>query len=120
MGLYIELRVQKWTSYNKGETWKEESECIYDGGTTHNLTKMADECDLYKALWRPDESEWDKAKDIIAPLKLGLTDLKLRPEHFKQFNSPNGWGMYEHFLEFVETYLKACEEYPEAIIEISR
>jgi len=120
MGLNVSLTVQKWTSYDKGETWTEEYEEVYEGGTTHNLTDMADECDLYESLWRPQEVFRYKAKDIIPKLKMGLMDLKLRPEHFKKFNSPNGWGMYEHFLEFVEKYLKACQEYPEAEIGISR
>ena len=32
----------------------------------------------------------------------------------------NGWGMYEHFVPFVEKYLEACKEYPDAVIEVSR
>ena len=53
-------------------------------------------------------------------IEKGLADLKARPEHFKTFNSPNGWGMYEHFVPFVEKYLEACKEYPDAIVGVSR
>lgn len=45
--------------------------------------------------------------------------MKKEPERFKKFGSPNGWGTYEHFLPWVESYLKACEEYPDATIEVS-
>jgi hypothetical protein len=70
--------------------------------------------------WRPEEIEKSKAKDIIELLEKGLYDLKSRPEYFEQFNSPNGWGMYEHFVPFVEKYLEACKEYPETDIYVSR
>ena len=50
----------------------------------------------------------------------GLADLKARPEYFEQFNSPNGWGMYENFVPFVSEYLEALKEYPEAKIQVCR
>jgi len=61
-----------------------------------------------------------KAKDIITLLEKGLAKLKAKPEYFEKFNSPNGWGMYEHFIPFVEKYLKACKKYPNAKIYASR
>jgi hypothetical protein len=81
---------------------------------------MADKAGIYYALWRPEEIEKVKAKDIIELLEKGLADLKERPKYFEKFNSPNGWGMYKHFVPFVEKYLEACKEFPESIIEISR
>ncbi len=93
---------------------------VYSANITHNLGKMADAAGIYKALWRPEEEGWKYAKDIIGPLETGLADLKARPDHFEQFNASNGWGMYEHFVPFVEEYLAACKEYPEAEIEVSR
>lgn len=101
---------------------------------------MASEAGIYEALWRPytllieyDIPEDDykaeyafekahpmQAKDIVDALELGLADLKARPNYFEAFNSPNGWGMYEHFVPFVEKYLNACKEYPEAMINVSR
>lgn len=93
---------------------------VYEANITHNLGEMAEKAGIYKALWRPEEINAVHAKDIIDILEKGLTDLKARPEHFKMFNSPNGWGMYEHFVPFVEKYLEACKEYPDAVIEVSR
>lgn len=114
---------------------------LYDANITHNLTDMAEKANIYKALWRPyqlkkefkklSKGDYDEeylfektniiyAKDIISLLKKGLKDLKNKPEYFKNFNSPNGWGTYEHFVPFVEKYLEACKKYPEAIIEVSR
>ncbi len=112
---------------------------VYETNITHNLNIMAQEAGIYEALWRPHQlkpdydKNWDDAeeyvfekkditlaKDIIPLLEKGLIDLKARPEYFKTFDSPNGWGLYIHFVPFVEKYLKACKEYPEAIIKISR
>jgi hypothetical protein len=84
----------------------------YTGNITHNLARMAQEADLYKCLWRPEEVGIEKAQDLIEPLKKGLKMLKANPEHFKKFNSPNGWGTYEYLVIFVECYLNACEIYP--------
>ena len=60
------------------------------------------------------------AKEIIEILEKGLKKLKSRPEYFKRFDSPNGWGTYKYFVPFVEKYLKACKEYPEAIVRVDR
>ena len=97
-----------------------ETECVFNANITHNLNKMADEAGIYEACWRPEEIGATKASDIIPILEKGFEDMKARPEHYKQFDSPNGFGLYIHFLPWVESYLNACREYPDAIIEVSR
>jgi hypothetical protein len=98
----------------------ETSESLYSANITHNLGKMAKAANIYEALWRPDEIGCTTAKDITPLLEKGLATLKSRPEYFKHYNSSNGWGMYEHFVPFVEKYLEACKENPDAIIHVSR
>jgi hypothetical protein len=120
MSLNVYLTRKKWVSYDEGKTHTEEKEEVYSANITHNLGKMAGEAGIYEALWRPEEIGKIKASEIIELLEKGLADLKARPEHFETFNSPNGWGMYEHFVPFVEKYLEACKEYPDAIIKASR
>jgi hypothetical protein len=93
---------------------------VFDRNITHNLGKMADKAGIYYALWRPEEKGWTTAKDITKVLEKGLKKLKDKPEYFEKFNAPNGWGMYEHFVPFVEEVLEACKKYPSAIIEVSR
>lgn len=60
------------------------------------------------------------ARDLIEPLEKGLELLRSDPPRFKAFNSPNGWGMYEHFVPFVAEYLEACKEYPGSEVRVSR
>ena len=120
MSLDVYLTRKKCISYDAGTTLTEENETIYDANITHNLGKMAEEAGIYEALWRPEAIGKTKASEIIELRENGLAVLNARPEHFEKFNSPNGWGMYKHFVPFVEKYLKACKEHPDAAIEVSR
>lgn len=93
---------------------------LYDSNITHNLGKMAEAVGIYKALWRPEEIGCIYAKDIIPLLEGWLKNLKRAPVKYSKYNSENGWWTYVNFVPFVEKYLEACKEYPEAKIEVSR
>lgn len=113
---------------------------LFWANITHNLGQMAAEADIYNALWRPhrlkkeynipagnhdDEYSFENntttyAKDIIDIVEKGLFDMKSRPEHYEKFNSSNGWGLYKHFIPWIEKYLEALKTYPDAIISVSR
>lgn len=141
MSLDVYLTRRKLVSYDDGKTHEEQFDELYWANITHNLGEMADAAGIYDALWRPfrlkkdydkslkedyeAESEFEdkttvRAKEIIDIVEKGLEDMKARPEYYKRFNSPNGWGMYKHFVPFIEKYLEACKEHPEATIKISR
>lgn len=140
MSLDVCLTRKKWISYDAGKTLTEKEETVYDANITHNLNTMADKAGIYEALWRPhrlkenynipendhnaeytfEEANTTFAKDIIPIIEKGLSDLKARPEYFESFNSENGWGSYKHFVPFVEKYLEACKDYPDAIVKVSR
>lgn len=100
--------------------FEETRNCVFDSNITHNLNKMADAAGIYEALWRPEEIGATQAKQLIEPLTKGLIKLKENPKKYKLYDSSNGWGIYEHFVPFVEEYLNACIKYPECYIEISR
>lgn len=93
---------------------------VYSANITHNLTRMADAAGIYQALWHPDEIGIEKAEQLIEPLTRGLERLRAEPDRFSTYNSPNGWGLYEHFVPFVARYLDACIENPDAIISVCR
>lgn len=93
---------------------------VYDANITHNLGVMAREAGIYEALWRPEEIGISTAGQLIQLLTDGLAQLKADEPRFSKFNSPNGWGLYRHLVSFVEKYLEACIENPDAIVEVSR
>ena len=137
VSLYSEGKVKKECIHCGSEY--EYRECLFDANITHNLGEMAYKAGIYDACWRPyrlhknyipsevyeDESKFEKsvvmkAKDILPLLEKGYCELKAKPEYFEQFNSDNGWGLYKNFLPWVEKYLNACKNYPDAIIEVRR
>lgn len=113
MSLDVYLRLDPCPACNRGEG-------VYSRNITHNLGEMAEAAGIYKHLWRPEEIGIARASQLITPLEEGLALLKSDPERFIEFNSPNGWGMYEHFVPFVEDYLHACKQWPLAVVSVSR
>ena len=94
--------------------------CVHTSNITHNLGGMAQEAGIYRHLWHPEDLLINTAGELIGPLNAGLVLLRAEPERFKKLNPDNGWGSYEGFITFVEEYLRACEEYPNAKISVSR
>ena len=141
MSLYIHLLGENITTscYACGQDHTKREQ-VYQANITHNLGEMAKEAGIYEALWRPyrlrvdfseylayanSEEEFENtclvlSKDIVDLVQAGLNDLRERPNHFKQFNSKNGWGLYRNFVPFVENYLNALKRNPNAQIKISR
>ena len=93
---------------------------LYSRNITHNVGRMAQAAGIYMCLWRPEEIGITHAKQMIEPLAKGVALLATEKDLFKTFDSPNGWGMWEHFLPFCMDYLQACRDYPYAQVEVSR
>ncbi len=93
---------------------------VYTDNITHNLAKMATAAGLYDACWRPEEAGITKAAQLIPLLQAGLAKLKAEPAKYQQYDAPNGWGTYKQFVPWVERYLAACRDNPEADVSVSR
>lgn len=93
---------------------------VFQANITHNLGRMAREAGIYEACWHPEEIGIKTAGELVPLLTQGLTKLESNPDHYKQYNSPNGWGLYENFVPWLREYLKACQENPDAIVDVSR
>ena len=92
---------------------------LFEANITHNLTGMADAAGIYTALWHPEDMGAKYAGDIVGVIEKGLEKMKSDPEKFEAYNAHNGWGLYEHFVPWVEKYLEACKEHPRALIGVS-
>lgn len=93
---------------------------VFSANITHNLVRMAQEAGIYSHLWRPEEIGIDRAGQLIQPLTEGLALLRWDRQRFEKFQAANGWGRHEDLVRFVERYLEACRENPEAKISVSR
>lgn len=93
---------------------------VFSSNITHNLNKMAVEAGIYEVVWRPEENGIKEAAQLIEPLRKAIKDMKADPARFKKHDAANGFGVYEHFLPWLEKYLAACEENPEASVRVWR
>jgi len=95
---------------------------VFDCNITHNLGQLAGAVDLYRPLWRPEEIGVTRANELAPFLKRGLERLRDRDrrEEFRKLEPANGWGNFDNLVEFVEQYLAACEENPDALVQVSR
>ena len=93
---------------------------VFEWNITHNLADMAREAEIYEALWRPEEVGINYAHQLMVPLAAGRLALIAEPEYFRKFAPENGWGTYEGLLEFVEKYMEACIENPDAEVRAYR
>lgn len=64
---------------------------------------------------------------IIEPyLYKGLNLLRAQPDYYKTFepapdpHTGKPWGQYVNFLPWIEKYLVACRDWPDAIVRVSR
>lgn len=103
-------------------TLKLNDEVVYEDNITHNLGKMAQAVNefYYKAIWHPEELDFKVAGDVVYELRKGVAVLACAPSHLKKYNPENGWGDYENLLLFTVAYIEACEQFPNATIEVSR
>jgi hypothetical protein len=102
---------------------------VYSGNITHNLGKMAEEVKipymagtvtLYTVLWRPEELQFTKAREIADLLDIGWNILLSDPAEFQKHNPDNGWGSYDGLCDFVYKYRNACWDNPDAELSVSR
>ena len=120
VSLHGETRQEPCTCGCGHEHTRSVTECWFDQNITHNLSEMAEAAGLYQPVWRPDENGITHARQLIEPLTKGIALLKAEPERFKKFNAKNGWGLYENLVPWLERYLEACVEYPDATVHVSR
>ena len=92
----------------------------YSANITHNLGEMAQAAGIYYQVWRPEEVGIKTAAQMIEPLTVGIALLKSDAERFKRLDPSNGWGTYADFVPWLERYLAACIENPNAEVSVYR
>ncbi len=125
-GATVEISREEWDSKFPGRepviaiSDDGESRTVYSANITHNLGRMAKEAGIYEELWRPEEIAIEKAWQLIVPLRNGISLMKSDPVRFNDFDAENGWGTYRQFVPWIERYLAACENNPNALVRVSR
>lgn len=127
-----------WTTEEKMKRLTDETSVVFRWNITHNLGKMARNVpivwtdsdgknfasDLYHIVWRPEEVFVDKQEivlsDLKEPLRIGMMYLLEHEDDLKQYNPENYWGCYGRFVEMLPNYYRACCNWPDAVVEVSR
>jgi hypothetical protein len=92
---------------------------VFDKDLTANLLTMAREADLEQAIWNPEIIGAFQAGDVLPHLIKGVKELIGDSEKYQQYNPSNGWGTYFTLVVFVQRYIAACLNNPEAQIIIA-
>lgn len=67
-----------------------------------------------------------RAHHLIPVLRDGIAKLKADPAKYKIYepkpdpHTGEPWGQLKHFVPWLEKYLAACEEHPDALVRVSR
>ena len=136
MSLDVTLIRKRWISYDEGYTYEEDDQEVYAANVGGDFRLMAQEAGLYEALWKPYRLHYDYepsenhkeemafedsveiyARDILPHLYKGLQELKDFPKHYNNFS---GSLPHTYFVSFVERYIQACVDFPEALVVVSR
>lgn len=96
-----------------------EDDHVFTANITHNLAPMAKRAFLYYPIWKPSTINIVKAELLIPRLIGGLKRLNENPQIYKNLDARNGWGTYDQFVPWIERYLNACIEYPDALVEVN-
>jgi hypothetical protein len=59
-------------------------------------------------------------RHLVPLLRDGIAKLKADPETYRKLEPENKWGTYDKFIPWLEKYLEACEQYPDARVVVSR
>lgn len=101
------------------ELYTDRGEILFEANITHNLAKMAEAGGFYKALWRADE-ELTTPQQLGAAIRRGLHSFVDHPATFRAFEPANGWGTFDDFVVWLLRLVEACDEYPDAVVEVYR
>lgn len=91
--------------------------CCFDTNMTHNLAGMWRKAGCYDALYMSDGLRADRVTDAI---REAVARMEASPITYEALNAENGWGTYEQALPWLRSVLAAFEEYPAAIIHVSK
>lgn len=93
---------------------------LWERNITHNVNKTAMAIGAYECLWRPEEISVVYAKDNIDNLRRAIGMMYLNYTALEKLNPENGWGSLDGLIDFTKSYLEACVEFTDSIIEVSR
>lgn len=92
-----------------------------DFNITHNLAAMARDAGIYEILWHPEKmNPQPTAFSVAMTLESAIALMWADPARFKLHDAPNGWGIYDHFMPWLEKVARYCRDHPDFRVSASR
>lgn len=89
----------------------------FNTNITYNLSKMFTTAFNTGEYWL-DELEGRKGFEVIELLTNAIIRMVKDPDHFKQFDAPNGWGTFNDALPWLIQLKEECVKNPNDEIEL--
>ncbi|MDT0211208.1 hypothetical protein [Curtobacterium sp. BRD11] len=89
---------------------------VFEANITYNLRPMLVEAGLKDSLHSLNGLTAESAAPLIGDV---WRELYRRPDHYRQWDSPNGWGLHKNLVPWMKRLYIACRTHPRAIIQIS-
>ena len=89
---------------------------VFDRNITYNLRPMLVAAGLADSLHTLEGMSGKEAQDLLYGV---WRELRTRPEHYRSFDSPNGWGLRKNLLPWVRSLYLAVRTHPRGVIHIS-
>lgn len=82
-----------------------------DANITYNLAEMF----LALPCGTPYQWQGTKASDLLPKLEASLTELRISPNNYREFEMSNGWGTIKGMQRFLQSVRTLCKSYPFAV-----
>lgn len=102
-----------WLSY---ELEPGEYVTVFSANITHNLSEMWSAAGIREVLYDKEDTQ---ARDHVVAIRAAIEDMRAKPDTYRKYDSPNGWGTYNGAVPWLEKLLCAFEKFPSARIRVS-
>lgn len=88
---------------------------------TESINHTYNGCECCKEIlgFTPSDFTGKKASDVLLLALKVRNELRDNPEHYEHYMPENRWGSIKTWIEFMEDIIKACEKYPNEIVEVN-
>ena len=73
---------------------------------TYNLRQMFVAC----MDWDYEQGKWYNCAEVIPKFERGVSELSFKPNDYKKYNAPNGWGTVDSALKALKSVLQKAAE----------
>ena len=86
---------------------------------TYSINHTYNGCEACKEIlgFAPNDFGGRKASDVLLLAIKVRNELRANPEYYEHY-MPNDWGSVKTWIAFMEDIIKACEDYPDEIVEV--